>query len=97
MVSIFYVVVGHFPAPADGLAFCIPFSDSRDQAVPLRFWLFIVVAAGLAHLVLFMADREFSAGVDRLAELPTTHRLTPDVDPNLKLVGEHSPYLRNGR
>jgi hypothetical protein len=80
-----------------GLLFASPLCDSREQAMPLRFWLFIVVAAGLAHLVLFMADREFSAGVDRLAELPTTHRFTPDADPNLKLVSEHSPYMRNER
>jgi hypothetical protein len=65
--------------------------------MPLRFWLFIAIAGGLAHLVLFIADREISAGVDRLAELPTVHRSTLDADPNLKLVSEHSPYMRNER
>jgi hypothetical protein len=65
--------------------------------MPLRFWLFFAIAGVLAHLVLFMADREFSAGVDRLAELPTTQRFAPDVDPNLNLASEHSPYMRNER
>jgi hypothetical protein len=63
----------------------------------LRFWLLIAVAGGLAHLVLFMADRGISAGVDRLAELPTVHRSVLDADPSLKLVSEHSPYMRNER
>jgi hypothetical protein len=63
----------------------------------LRFWLFVAATGGLAHLFLFMADREISAGVDRLA----VARLAPpdalDVDPNLKLVSERSPYMRNER
>jgi hypothetical protein len=80
-----------------GPLFAFPFIDRREQAVPLRFWLFIAIAGGLAYLVLFIADRQISAGVDRLAELPAVHRSILDADPNLKLVSEHSPYMRNER
>jgi hypothetical protein len=83
--------------PPMGPLFAFPFSDRREQVVPLRFWLFIAIAGGLAHLVLFIADRQISAGVDRLAELPAVHRSIPETDPNLKLVSEHSPYMRNER
>jgi hypothetical protein len=65
--------------------------------MPLRFWLFIVVTGGLAHLVLMLADREIRAGVDRLAELPSADRSLLDADPDLKLVSQHSPYMRNER
>jgi hypothetical protein len=63
----------------------------------LRLWLFVAAAGGLAHLLLFIADREIRAGVDRLSEV----RLLPpdglDVDPNLRLVSARSPYTRNER
>ena len=65
--------------------------------MPFRLWLFIAFAGGLAHLVLVIADRQISAGVDRLAGLPTLHQPMLDADPNLKLVSEHSPYMRNER
>jgi hypothetical protein len=50
--------------------------------VPLRYWLFIAVAGGIAHLILSIADREISAGVDRLSELRTTHHYVLDTDPD---------------
>ena len=65
--------------------------------MPLRFWLLVVLAGGIAHLALVMADREISAGVDRLAALPTADRAMLNADPSLKLVSEHSPYMRNER
>ncbi len=34
----------------------------------LRFWLFMAIAGGLAHLVLYFADREIDASINRLAE-----------------------------
>ncbi len=65
--------------------------------MPLRFWLFIAVAGGLAHLVLAIADREINDGVHRLAELPSVDRSSLDADPDLKLVSQRSPYMRNER
>jgi len=63
----------------------------------LRLWLFVAAAGGLAHLILYMPDREINAGVDRLSQsmLVPPHEL--DTDSNLKLVSARSPYMRNER
>jgi len=63
----------------------------------LRFWLFVVFAGGLAHLILLAADREISTGVDRLGEVKLVRPGALDLDPNLKRVSERSPYMRNER
>jgi hypothetical protein len=63
----------------------------------LRFWLFVAATGGLAHLILFIADRQINAGVDKLAEVRGLHRYAQDVDPDLKLVSERGPYMRNER
>jgi hypothetical protein len=63
----------------------------------LRLCLFVAIMGGLAHLILSMADREISAGVDRLSELDNMHGYVLDADPNLKLASERSPYMRNER
>jgi hypothetical protein len=65
--------------------------------VGFRFWLFVLLVGGLVHLILFTADREISAGVDRLSEARLGHPDALNVDPNLKLVSERSPYTRNER
>jgi hypothetical protein len=77
--------------------FVLPCQGNREQAMPLRFWLFVAATGGIAHLILFMADREISAGVDRLAVVELAHPGALDVDPDLKLVSERSPYMRNER
>jgi hypothetical protein len=69
----------------------------REHDMGLRLWLFVAIMGGFAHLILSVADREISAGVDRLSELETMHGYVLDADPNLKLVSERSPYMRNER
>jgi hypothetical protein len=63
----------------------------------LRPWLFAAVVGGLAHLILYIADREISAGVDRLSEVRILRPDGLDADPNLKVVSARSPYMRNER
>jgi hypothetical protein len=63
----------------------------------MRFWLFVAATAGFAHLILSMADREISAGVDRLAAVRLAQPDAQDEDSNLKLVSERSPYMRSER
>ena len=61
-------------------------------------WAFFVLYAGLLiNLVLFIHDREVSAGVERLAEMQLAHAPALDADPDLRLVSMHSPYMRNER
>jgi hypothetical protein len=61
-------------------------------------WTFFVLCAGLLiNLVLFVHDREVSAGVERLAEMRLAHAPVLDADPDLRLVSMRSPYMRNER
>jgi hypothetical protein len=61
-------------------------------------WKFFVLYAGfLIGLVIFVHDREVSAGVERLAEMRLAHAPVLDADPDLRLVSAHSPYMRNER
>jgi hypothetical protein len=61
-------------------------------------WTFFVLSAGsLIGLMLFIQDREVTAGVERLAEMRLAHSPTLDADPNLRLVSERSPYMRSER
>jgi hypothetical protein len=53
--------------------------------------------AGLAHLILYIADREVNASVDRLSQLRLARPGELDNDSNLKLVSARSPYMRNER
>ena len=61
----------------------------------LSFWLFVVVAGGVAHLLLLIADREINAGVDRLAEVKFSPREPLSASPDLKPVSAQSPYMRD--
>jgi hypothetical protein len=62
-------------------------------------WTFLILCAGffITALVLFIEDYQITAGVERLSEM----RVTPDsplsADPSLRLVSEHSPYMRDER
>ena len=62
-------------------------------------WTFLILCAGffITTLVLFLEDYQITAGVERLSEM----RVTPDsalsADPNLRLVSEQSPYMRDER
>lgn len=62
-------------------------------------WTFLILCAGffITTLVLAIEDYQITAGVERLSEM----RVSPDsalsADPNLRLVSEHSPYMRDER
>ena len=62
-------------------------------------WTFLILYAGffIATFVLFVEDYQVNAGVERLSQL----RISPDpslsADPDLRLVSERSPYMRDAR
>ena len=59
-------------------------------------WTFVILCAGffITTLALFLEEYQISAGVERLSEM----RVSPlSADPNLRLVSEHSPYMRDER
>jgi len=63
----------------------------------LRFWLFVLVTAALAHSILYLADREISAGVDRLSEAKISRPDVIDAELDLKPVSARSTYMRDER
>ena len=62
-------------------------------------WTFLVLCAGffITTLVLFIEDYQIKAGVERLSEMRVSPQSALDADPDLKLVSERSPYMRDER
>jgi hypothetical protein len=60
-------------------------------------WTFLALVGSLMFLVLFIADRQTNAGVDRLSRMKVQPQSALEADPNLKLVSERSPYMRTER
>jgi len=58
---------------------------------------FLAFLGSLAFFVLFIADQQKNAGVDRLSTMKLPPQSALDADPNLKLVSERSPYMRTER
>ena len=55
-------------------------------------WAFL---GALAFLVLFIADQQMNAGIDRLSTMRLRPQSALDADPNLKVISERSLYMRN--
>jgi hypothetical protein len=62
-------------------------------------WTFLILCAGffITTLVLVLEDYQISAGVERLSEMRVSHDPSLSADPNLRLVSEQSPYMRDER
>jgi len=65
--------------------------------IAMKWTFFVLCAVFLIGLILFMKEREITAGVERLAEMRMTHAPVLDADPNLKRVSERSAYMRTER
>ena len=59
-------------------------------------WAFLAFLGALAFLVLFIADQQMNAGIDRLSTM-RLRQSALDADPNLKVISERSLYMRNER
>jgi hypothetical protein len=62
----------------------------------LPYFAFLALVGAFVFLIIFIADRERKAGEDRFSVYRTPHSAL-DADPDLKLVSNHSPYMRNER
>lgn len=62
-------------------------------------WTFVILCAGffITAFVLFLEDYQIRAGVERLSEMSVSSNSSLSADPNLRLVSEHSPYMRDER
>jgi hypothetical protein len=60
------------------------------------YWGFLALVGALAFSILFQADRERKAGMERLSNYKTAPHVL-EADPGLWLQTERSPYMRNER
>ena len=63
----------------------------------MKYWPFLALLGSLIFLVLFIADLQKRADVDRLSTEKFPPQSALEADPNLKLVSERSPYMRTER
>ena len=63
----------------------------------LSSWGVLAFVGSLIFLVLFIKDWETKMDADKLSRVKLPHHSGLDVDPNLKLVSERSPYMRTER
>jgi hypothetical protein len=68
-----------------------------DRAMKEVSWAFLAFVGSLIFLVLFIADRQMNAGLDRLSKVRIPPQSVLDADPDLKLITERSPYMRTER
>lgn len=57
-------------------------------------WAFLAFVGSFIFLVLFIKDWEIKSGVARLSKM---NQSSLEADPNLRLVSERSPYMRDER
>jgi hypothetical protein len=60
------------------------------------YWGFLALVGALPFSILFQADRERKAGMERLSNYKTAPHVL-EADPDLWLQTERSPYMRNER
>jgi hypothetical protein len=58
---------------------------------------FLAFVAGLGFLILFIADREREAGVERLSNYKMVPRSALEADPSVKPVSTPAPPARTAR
>jgi hypothetical protein len=61
------------------------------------YWFLLAVVGTLAFSILFLADRERKAGVDRLSKYKVSPRTDLKADRDLLEQGERSPYMHDER
>ena len=62
-------------------------------------WTFVILCAGffITTLVIVLEEYQINSGVERLSEMSVSPDSSLSADPNLRLVSEHSPYMRDER
>ena len=63
----------------------------------LTSWGVLAFGGSLLFLMLFIKDWETKMDAQKLSRTKLPHHSDLDVDPNLKLVSERSPYMRSER
>jgi len=63
----------------------------------LTSWGVLAFVGFLIFSLLFIKDWETKMDAQKLSRMKLPHHSSLDVDPNLKLVSERSPYMRSER
>jgi hypothetical protein len=63
----------------------------------MKSWNVLAFVGSLIFLVLFIKDWETKMDGQKLSRMKLPHHSALDVNPNLKLVSERSPYVRTER
>jgi hypothetical protein len=58
---------------------------------------FLAFIGSLIFLSLYLKDQQITSGVDRLKKMNESSHSVLESDPDLKLISEHSPYMRTER
>ena len=61
------------------------------------YWGFLALLGTFVLLILFLADQERKAGVERLSRYDVVPQAARDDEPALRRQTERSPYMRNER
>jgi len=69
----------------------------EDRALRYTSWTILAFVGSFIFLVLFIKDWETKMDAQKLSRTKLPHHSDLDVDPNLKLVSERSPYMRSER
>jgi len=77
----------------------VPREGETIDEVMFRGNIVMILCAGflITTLVLILEHCQIRAGVERLSELRVSHDPSLPADPDLKLVSERSPYVRDER
>ena len=60
-------------------------------------WTILALVGSVILLVLFIKDWETKMDAEKLSRMTLPHHSGLNVDPDLMLVSERSPYMRNER
>jgi hypothetical protein len=63
----------------------------------LTSWGVLAFGGSLLFLMLFIKDWETKMDAEKLSRMKLPHHSGLNADPNLMLVSERSPYMRNER
>jgi len=61
------------------------------------YLVFLAMVGVFAFSILYLADRERKAGVERLSNYKTVPNAALEADPDLRQQSERSPSMRNER
>jgi hypothetical protein len=76
--------------------FCVT-GTQEHRVMKLTSWGILAFVGSVIFSLFFIKDWETKMDAQKLSRVKLPHHSGLDVDPNLKLVSERSPYMRSER